>query len=267
MNIIQKSFVLSLILFVIASCLFTSCGKDAYMEDVDTTRGVWGQILLYDETGAVEKDHSDISIKIHCIDTLSETSIWDTVYYMKTDAKGYWDLYKPHGGWYFVEFTKDGYGKNALYAYRYDTTSADTLETMFLAKPSQGAIELDSLSVKENVLSIYRTLYFTANWSSYSLSTWYFFGKTPDVSAENYDYSYNSGSASSAGGKERHTVVLKPLEKLLENGFVEGDKVYVRAYCDNARAVSYQTETDVFVYPNLLESSSVLSFEIPESEE
>ncbi len=267
MNCIQKSFVLSFLSYVIASCVFTSCGKDAYVEDVDTTRGIWGQVLLYDETGAQEKDHSDIAIKVHCIDTISDTTIWDSVYYMKTDSKGYWDMYKPHGGWYFLEFTKDGYGSNALYAYRYDTTSADTLETLYLAKPTQGAIEIDSLSVKENVLSIYRTLYFTASNSSYSLSTWYFFGKTADVSSDNYDYAYNSGAASSVGGKEQHSVVLKPFDKLLENGFSEGSTVYVRAYCDNARAVSYQIDKDIFVYPNLLDGSPVFSFEIPETDE
>lgn len=267
MNLIQKSVVLSLVSFVIASCVFTSCGKDSYVEDVDTTRGIWGQVLLYDETGSVEKDHSDISIKVHCIDTISDTTIWDSVYYMKTDSKGYWDLYKPHGGWYFIDFSKDGYCKNALYAYRYDTTSADTLAALYLAKPTQGSIEIDSLSVKDNVLSVYRTLYFTASSASYGLSTWYFFGKTADVSSEKYDYAYNSGSASSTGGKEQHSVVLKPLDKLLENGFTEGSTVYVRAYCDNARAVSFQVDTNIFVYPNILEGSSVFSFEIPESDE
>ncbi len=43
--------------------------------------------------------------------------------------------------------------------------------------------------------------------------------------------------------------------------------MYVRAYCDNARAVSYQTGEKTWEYPNILEGSNVMSFEIPESED
>ncbi|MBP5724083.1 MAG: hypothetical protein J6X18_11005, partial [Bacteroidales bacterium] len=80
-------------------------------------------------------------------------------------------------------------------------------------------------------------------------------------------YSYVSGSSTASGNSQQAAVVYKPIDKLLESGFQEGETVYVRAYCDNARAVSYQVGEDEWIYPNLVGESGVLSFEIPEEEE
>lgn len=270
---IHKSLILSFLSVLFISAFFSSCGKDSYVEDVDTTRGIWGKVLLYDEKGNLESNSSDVTIRVHCIDTLSESeqgaTIWDTTYYITADARGNWELYKPEGGWYFIDFTKEEYCKNVIYAYQYDTSSADTLETVYLAKPTKGNIEIDSVVLNDNVLSIYRTLYFSASYSSYALSTWYFFGTSADVSPSNYAYAYVSGSASSKGEKEQKSVIYKPIDKLLENGLAEGSTVYMRAYCDNARAISYQVGEDSWVFPNIdtLAGSAVLQFEIPESDE
>ena len=77
---------------------------------------------------------------------------------------------------------------------------------------------------------------------------------------------YVSGSATSNGQQMQSGLVYKPLDKLLESGLAEGSTVYVRAYCDNARAVTYQVADSSWVFPNLLEGSNVLSFVIPETE-
>lgn len=269
MRIVLKSLPIAFVVVLFVSSLCSSCGKKSNMEYVDTTRGIWGNAFLYNELGVKESDHSDISIKVHCIDTLDVNSnnIFDTTYYIPTDANGAWELYKPRGGWYFLEFSKKDYCKNAIYAHYYDTAHADTLENVCLTKKSQGSIELDSVSIKDNVLSLYRTVYFTASYASYSLSTWYFFGRSESVSPDDYVYAYVSGSSSGAGNSKQSMAVYKSLDKLLESGFQEGEKVYVRAYCDNARAVSYQTGEKTWEYPNILEGSNVMSFEIPESED
>ncbi len=255
----------------VAVCLMAlpSCDKSTYTEELDTLRGIWGKALLYNEFGSRESDNSNISIQVRCIDTVDQSplTIFDTSYYITTDTKGNWELYKPEGGWYFLEFSKNDYCKTTVYAHHYDTSRADTLETVYLAKPTQGSVEIDSVSIKDDVLSIYRTLYFTANYSSYGLATWYFFGKSASVSPEDYEYAYVSGSATGKGNSSQNGVVYKPLDKLFENGFQEGETVYMRAYCDNARAVSYQVGEEEWVFPNILDGSKVFSFEIPISEE
>ncbi len=249
--------------------LFPSCDKSTYVETFDTTRVICGKALLYDEWGNAESDNSDISIEVRCVDTIDSNSgtIWDTSYFITTDVRGNWELYKPRGGWYYLNFSKDSYCENCVYAHQYDTSRADTLENIYLSKPTYGSVELDSLTIKDGVMSLYRTLYFTATHSSYGLSTWYFFGKSADVSPENYVYAYVSGMANGSGNTKQSSVVYKPLDKLLEYGFLEGETVYVRAYVDNARAVSYQVAEDVWKYPNLLDGSNVISFELPESDE
>lgn len=270
MRFLQNSFVVCFIGAVALSMVCSSCGKDSYVETLDTVRGMWGSALLYNEQGLPETDNSGITINVRCVDTINmsstDTTVWDTSYTISTDSKGNWELYKPKGGWYYMDFSKPGYCKNSVYAFAYDTSSADTLETVYLAKPTQGSIELDSISITDGVLSIYRTMFFTANYASYSLATWYFFGSSPEVSSKNYSYMYVSGSATSNGQQMQSGLVYKPLDKLLESGLAEGSTVYVRAYCDNARAVTYQVADSSWVFPNLLEGSNVLSFVIPETE-
>lgn len=254
---------------LLATMLFTSCEKSAYIETFDTTRVICGKALLYDEWGNAESDNSNIRIEVRCIDTIDSNtgSIWDTSYFITTDVRGNWELYKPKGGWYSFKFSKDSYCDNAVFAHQYDTSRADTLENIYLSKQTYGSVELDSISLKDGVLSLYRTLYFTANHASYSLSTWYFFGKNENVSPNNYVYAYVSGMSTASGNSKQSAVVYKPIDKLLEYGFVDGETVYVRAYVDNARAVSYQVSEDAWVFPNVLDGSNVLSFEIIDEEE
>lgn len=269
MHIIRKTVFGCLLFAVVATIFAPSCGKKAYVEELDTLRGMWGSVLLYNELGTAESDNSDVVITFRCIDTVSSNplTVKDTTFKLVTDAKGNWDIRRPMGGWYFIEYEKSGYCKNAVYSHRYDTSRADTLGVVYLAKPTKGSVDIDSLSLKDGVLSIHRTLNFTASHSSYSLATWYFFGHSESVSPEDYEYSYVSGSSTASGNSQQQGVVYKPIDKLLEAGFQEGETVYVRAYCDNARAVSYQTGEKTWEYPNLLEGSNVLSFEIPESED
>jgi len=265
MKFVQLSFVIGLVALVVTATL-PSCKKTDLSDGRDTVRGIWGTVACYDENGNKESDNSDIYINVRCVDTVGSdlNNILDTTYTITPNLKGQWELVKPCAGWYFLEFSKSGYCKNMIYAHHYDTSKADTLETVYLAKRSQGAVEIDSVTLNESVLSIYRTIYFTKG-STYSLSTWYFFGKDESVSDENYEYSYVSGV--STGSTTHQTVVRKAIDKLLEAGFKEGETVYVRAYCDNARAVSYQVDGDKWLYPNLLEGSKVFSFVIPESDE
>lgn len=269
MSFLRSIGVVCVVLTLTVVVLLPSCDKSAYVETFDTTRVICGKALLYDEWGNEESNNSDITIEVRCIDTIDSNSgtIWDTSYFITTDVRGNWELYKPHGGWYYLNFSKDSYCENCVFAHQYDTSRADTLENIYLSKQTYGSVEIDSLIINESVLSIYRTLYFTASHSTYNLSTWYFFGRTEDVSFDNYVYAYVSGMASGNGNSKQSSVVYKPIDKLLEYGFLEGETVYVRAYVDNARAVSYQVAEDVWKFPNLLDGSNTISFELPETEE
>lgn len=254
---------------IVVTMFCPSCGEKAYVDDLDTLRGMWGKVLLYNEKGDAESDNSEVKIKVRCVDTVSSSplAVFDTTFFIVSSADGAWEISEPVGGWYSLHFSKAGYCDNVVYSHYYDTSEADTLAPVYLAMQAQGSVEIDSLRLVDGVLSIYRTLYFTANYSSYSLATWYFFGKSASVSPEDYEYAYVSGSSTSSGSSKQSMAVYKPIDKLLEAGFVEGETVYVRAYCDNARAVSYQVGEDSWVYPNVTGESTVQSFEIPETEE
>ena len=269
MRLFQKTVVGCLLFALVAMVFSPSCGKKAYVEELDTLRGMWGSVSLYNEWGNSEDDNSDVMVTFRCVDTLSSNplTVLDTTFRTITDANGKWELDKPMGGWYFIEYSKSGYCKNAVYAHYHDTSRADTIAVSYLTKPAQGSVDIESITLDNGVLSINRTLHFTANHSSYSLATWYFFGRSESVSADDYVYSYFSGSSTASGNSQQAAVVYKPIDKLLESGFQEGETVYVRAYCDNARAVSYQVGEDEWIYPNLVGESGVLSFEIPEEEE
>ena len=268
MRLFQKTVIGCLLFAVVAMVFSPSCGKKAYVEELDTLRGMWGSVSLYNEWGDSEDDKSDVMVTFRCVDTLSSNplTVLDTTFRTITDANGKWELDNPVGGWYFIEYSKSGYCKNAVYAHYHDTSRADTIAVSYLAKPTQGSIDIESITLNDGVLSINRTLHFTASHGSYSLATWYFFGRSESVSAADYVYSYVSGSSTASGNSQQAAVVYKPIDKLLETGFQEGETVYVRAYCDNARAVSYQVGEDEWKYPNIVGESGVLSFVIPEEE-
>ena len=249
-----------------------SCNKDVpyNFQENDTTRGMWGNVVLYDEFGNEVLNYEGVSIKAHCIDTLDIDSlgnvvIFDTIINTTTDKKGFWALDKAPSGRYTIEFLKDGYCKNQIYNYSYDTMRADTLDMLYLSVKPQGSIALDSISLTNKVLNISRTISFTTVQSTdYMLSTWYFFDTIPTVSNTQYIYSYISGASVANGGKTNSMTIKKPLDKLFENGIKAGQKVYVRAYVDNAKYVQYQISEDEWVYPNISIGSSILSFTMPE---
>ena len=102
MRFLQNSFVVCFIGAVALSMVCSSCGKDSYVETLDTVRGMWGSALLYNEQGLPETDNSGITINVRCVDTINmsstDTTVWDTSYIISTDSKGNWELYKPKGG-------------------------------------------------------------------------------------------------------------------------------------------------------------------------
>ena len=263
------------ILFIISTTILImlfSCNKDVpyVFKENDTTRGIWGEVVLYDEFGNEVMNYEGVSVKAHCVDTIDiDTSgnviVFDTIIYTTTDAKGFWSFDKAPGGNYTIEFLKDGYCKNQIYNYSYDTMRADTLDMLYLSVKPQGSIALDSISLLSKVLQISRTISFsTVQSTDYMLSTWYFFDTLPNVSSTQYIYSYVSGASVSNGGKTNSMTIKKPLDKLFENGIKAGQQVYVRAYIDNAKYMQYQIAEDEWVYPNLSVGSLILNFTMPE---
>jgi len=157
---------------------------------------------------------------------------------------------------------KEGFGKNQIFQHHFDTTRADTLPTMYLAKQPQGSLALNSMTLEGNVLNISRTISFVGT-RDYALSTWYFFDTTAGVSNENYAYAYMAGAKNSDGKHSNSMTIQKPLDKLYSSGIRDGQQVYVRAYADNYKYVRFQIDTARWVYPNITEGSNVLNFTMP----
>ncbi|MBP5724302.1 MAG: hypothetical protein J6X18_12120, partial [Bacteroidales bacterium] len=163
MRLFQKTVVGCLLFALVAMVFSPSCGKKAYVEELDTLRGMWGSVSLYNEWGNSEDDNSDVMVTFRCVDTLSSNplTVLDTTFRTITDANGKWELDKPIGGWYFIEYSKSGYCKNAVYAHYHDTSRADTIAVSYLTKPAQGSVDIESITLDNGVLSINRTLHFT----------------------------------------------------------------------------------------------------------
>ncbi|MDR1761079.1 MAG: hypothetical protein LBR55_01370 [Bacteroidales bacterium] len=264
----MKYFLIFCSAIAIALSISTSCNKPAiYDFSQDSIRGLWGRVELFNEFGERAGSFGNIQIVAHISDTINNfndgsTSVFDTIITTYTNEKGEWVLRRNPPGYYTIEMLKEGYGKNQIYQHRYDTTHADTLPMQYLAQKAHGSIRLDSIVIKNQILNISRTIYFVGT-RNYALSTWYFFDTTDMVSNESYAYAYVAGAKNSDGQPENSMTIQKPLEKLYASGMREGQQVYMRAYCDNYKYMSYQVDSAEWEYPNLLEGSNVMDFVLP----
>ncbi|OQA99095.1 MAG: hypothetical protein BWY22_00569 [Bacteroidetes bacterium ADurb.Bin217] len=251
--------------------LLCSCNKQEQygFDENDTIRGIWGQTILYDEFGFAVTNNEGIQIIAHCVDTLGNNTngdfiVFDTTLTTITDSKGFWQFNKAPGGLYFIECIKEGFCKNTVYNYSYDTLRADTLDVLYLSVKPQAEVSLDSISLQSTMLNLSRTVSFNSSQSAqYMLSTWYFFDTSSQVSASKYVYAYMSGAAVGKGGDQQSLTTKKPLDKLYESGITEGKTVYVSCAVDNAKYVQYYNEQGLVVYPNISQLSTVKSFVMP----
>lgn len=249
-----------------------ACNKQEQygFDENDTTRGMWGQTILYDEFGVAVNNNEGIQIKARCIDTIGDDTmgnpiVYDTMLTTTTDAKGYWQFNSAPSGTYFIEFLKEGYCKNTIYNYMYDTLRADTLDMVYLSVKPQASVVFDSVSVRSSMLYLSRTVSFNSlNTASYMLSTWYFFDTTTQVSPTNNVYAYMSGAAVGVGGTLHSFTSKKPLDKLYQSGVREGQTVYVLCAVDNAKYVQYYDALGRIVYPNISQLSEIKMFVMPQ---
>jgi len=260
-------------LVILAGILFSlsSCNKTTPLPEElpDTLRGIFGNISKYNQFGEEEFNLAGVTLTARCVDTQAvdsvgnATAIFDTTMIALTNDLGAWEFRKCPRGYYTITFSQDGYGDNALYNVWYDTTRGDTLDDIFLAQKIESEIQINSISYANEVIDINRTITFIEqNPSQYQLTTWYFFDTVPQVSKSKYKYAYMAGASIGKTGDVQNLTIQKPIDKLLENGFSEGDSVYVKAYCDNLRYLSYQTGENTWEYPNINASSQVQSFVI-----
>lgn len=259
-------------IIVISTVVFTlSCNKQEQygFDENDTIRGIWGQTILYNEYGLPLQNNEGIIVTAHCIDTLGTDNsgnaiVLDTILSTTTDSKGMWQYNNAPGGLYYIEFWKEGFCKNSVYNYIYDTLRADTLDMLYLSQKPQASIIFDSVSVRSSILYLSRTVSFTSsNTNNYMLSTWYFFDTTAQVSSTKHMYAYMSGAAIGKGGIQQSFTTKKPLDKLYENGFKEGTKIYVTCAVDNAKYVQYYDASGTIMFPNISQLSAVKTFIMP----
>lgn len=264
----------SILLTIIGFSIVFSCNKQQQygFDENDTIRGIWGQTVLYDEYGYALANNEGVTVTARCIDTISSDTagnvvVFDTIMTTTTNTKGYWLYNKAPSGFYYIEFTKDGFCKNSVYNYSYDTLRADTLDVLYISAKPQASISFDSLSVRKSLLYLSRTVSFNSSQTSdYMLSTWYFFDTTAQVSSSKYVYAYMSGAAIGKGGATHSFTTKKPLDKLYEYGIKEGQTVYVTCAVDNAKYVQYYNALGDIVYPNISQLSVVKSFAMPKEQ-
>ncbi|MDR0941774.1 MAG: hypothetical protein LBM68_06060 [Bacteroidales bacterium] len=263
----MKYFITFCIAVTVALSISTSCDKPVeYDFSQDSVRGLWGTVELFNQFGEQAGSLSNIQIVAHVSDTMfnfnnNSTEVLDTIITTYTNDKGEWEMRRTQG-YYTIEIQKEGFGKNQIFQYRYDTTRADTLPTIYLAMKPQGLVTIDSVSVTNNILDISRTISFVGS-RDYALSVWYFFDTLASVSNERYAYVYMAGAKNSGGLPLNSMTIQKPLDKLYASGIHEGQQVYVRAYADNYKYVRYQIDSALWVYPNITEGSNVLNFTMP----
>ncbi|MDR2962822.1 MAG: hypothetical protein LBU90_04185 [Bacteroidales bacterium] len=267
----MKYFLIFFAAAAIACSVSTSCNKTPeYDFSQDSVRGLWGKVALYNEFGERLSAFDNVHIVAHVSDTTHNFSdnsltVFDTTISTFTNAQGEWVFRKSPQGYYTIEMLKDGFGKNQIFQYHYDTTRADTLPTMYLAQRPQGSVRLNEVLLVGTILNISRTIFFVGT-RNYALSTWYFFDTIAGVNSENYTYSYMSGAKNSDGLPHNTMTIQKPLDKLYSAGFREGQTVYVRAYADNYRYVRFQTGKDTWAYPNIVGESNEMQFTMPPME-
>lgn len=263
----MKYFLTFCIAVAVALSVSTSCDKPVeYDFSQDSVRGLWGKVELFNQFGERAGLLSNIQIVAHVSDTMynfnnNSTEVFDTIITTYTNDQGEW-IMRRTSGYYTIEMNKEGFGKNQIFQYRYDTTRADTLPTMYLAMQPQGSVMLDAVSVTNNILDISRTIFFAGS-RDYPLSVWYFFDTVATVSNESYAYAYMAGAKNSGGLPSNSMTIQKPLDKLYSSGIREGQQVYVRAYVDNYKYVRFQVDSAQWVYPNIVGGSDVLEFTMP----
>lgn len=252
------------IVFTLIMSLTTSCDDELLYElEIDTVRGLWGNVELYDEHGNALSQLDNITVEAHCTDTIGSGDsqvIVDTTLNIKTLANGEWVLRTAPRGYYTIQYKKEGFALNQVYRFFHDTSNADTISTYYLSKKPQGSVAINSIVLKDNVLEINRTLQFSG---SQALSTWYFFDTTANVSSSNYVYAYMAGAKKAEGESQNTLTVLKPIDQLYLYGIKQGQKVYVKAYIDNLKYIQYQTAEKTWEYPNISEGSNTVQFTIP----
>ncbi|NLK81048.1 MAG: carboxypeptidase regulatory-like domain-containing protein [Bacteroidales bacterium] len=263
-SIITHCFFFLFIVLNLFSCKKTTFPTD---EDQSDSRGIFGSVALYSEYGTLLSDASDVQIVAHCVDTLMKdssgnaTDIFDTILTIYTNEEGLWSFENCPAGYYSITALKDGFGEYSRYNHWYDTVRSDTLSTFTLAKSPLAHVIFDSIRYAQNLLYVSRTISFLYNYSEdYPVATWYFFDTTPQVSVLNHMYAYLSG-ASFGNLNKPHTYTMQmAIYKLRSHGFSEKDSVYVRIGLDNYKFSSYQNSNNQWIYPNVVEESSVIGF-------
>ncbi len=265
----NKSIITPSLIFLVFLLNLLSCKKNTFSTDDDQndSRGIFGSVALYSEYGTLLSDASDVQIVAHCVDTLMKdssgnaTSIFDTILTTYTNEVGEWFLEYCPRGYYSITALKNDFGEYSYYNYWYDTVRSDTLSTFMLAKSPLAHVIFDSVRYAQNLLYLSRTISFLYNYSEdYPVSTWYFFDTTPQVSVLNHMYAYLSGASFGNLNKPHIYTMQMTVDKLRSHGFSEKDSVYVRIGLDNYKFSSYQNNDNQWVYPNVVEESSVIGF-------
>lgn len=250
---------------------FSSCSDDPVSRKVndDYIAGIYGQVVLYDEYGQEITDRSGITVTADWVDSASVR--YDTTHkeaphgtvITTTAADGWYKFENTYSGLYSLTFTADGFGKNMIYNFDFDSTQADTMDLITMAKSPLGSVEILNISNDESkqVYFFTRKLTFTGSTGmEYGLTTRYFFYTADTVSDHNYLTTVVSGTSVRFGGEEDVMTVRIAVSKIMGSKLKEGQMVYVKAYVDNYYAVSAQEGENSFIYPNLTGGSNVKSF-------
>lgn len=145
-----------------------------------------------------------------------------------TDSEGKFLFDSLFQGSYTLVINKEGYECFDTIDF-YCNPEINTFDTITLLEHLPSEIELIALnSMFDNLYWDYKVHYNSEKWLV--IGAWLYFSKTPDVTWQNYDYRFISGSYTGGNNESNNVYAInKDLSSLrfAENGFVSGEKIYV----------------------------------------
>jgi len=265
----------SIILLLVAILFFCACKKDPSQTTnllKQNSKGISGQVLVFDEFGDSLKPYDNISVVAECLDKSLDTnaSEIDTttssksiVFATLTDKYGRYVFQDAPTGYYIITCQKQGFGTNQIYNFNHNSSRGDSIKALPIAKKTFGKIEINNVrkSPDNKIIFIERTVELTGESSrEYAVTSHFFFGKTKDICDTNYTHEWVSGATQGFGGLIHKTEIKKSAETLLSSGFKESDTVFFRAYVDNLVSYGYNNGSRHKIYPNISNPSEVHFF-------
>ncbi|RIJ33485.1 hypothetical protein [Pontibacter oryzae] len=246
---------LSRIIIVLVFILSVGCSSDEPVPEV-TTGNLVGAVTLFDKFQKELPSKEGVIVEV----LMGDNKVSST-----TNDKGEFSFNNIAFGKLIINFKKDNYRGFDSLSYNY-TSSTDSLKFIKLVELPPASSTLLDPSFKNGQVAIpIITEFNSTEW--YLASHWFFFSKSSTVSSSDFKIIRNIGSFGGETGNAASFSSLIPLQLFRDNGFVSGDRVYLKLYPGNSMFISYNKPEDGYTnhlfptYGN--NSSNTVSFILP----